>query len=305
MKTYIIAQQLTNGLILGSIYGLIAVGYTMVYGVIGMINFAHGEIYMISAYLTAIFIAICMYLGVNSLLIIFTISVFFTLTITGLYGYIIEKLAYKPLRNSSRLSALIAAIGVSLLLQNYVQLSQGADTKGIPHLITGVFKFGSNDEFVQISTIQAIILITAFIAMFLLNKLVNKTAMGRNMRATQQDSTMANLLGINTDKTISHVFIIGSVMAAIAGFLISINYGSFDFYIGFITGVKAFTAAVLGGIGSLPGAMLGGIILGLAESLFSGFVSTDFKDVFAFSLLIVILIFKPNGILGKPIITKV
>lgn len=305
IKIHIIAQQLTNGLILGSIYGLIAIGYTMVYGVIGMINFAHGEIYMISAYLTAIFIGTCLYFGIDSILLTLIITLFCTVSITALYNYAIEKIAYRPLRGSTRLSALIAAIGMSLLLQNYVQISQGADTKGIPHLITGAIKLGSETEFIQISLIQVIILITSFTSMYLLNNLVNKTAMGRNMRATQQDIVMANLLGINTDKIISQVFVIGAVMAAIAGFLVSLNYGSFDFYIGFITGIKAFTAAVLGGIGSLPGAMLGGIILGLSESLFSGFVNSDYKDVFAFSLLILILIFKPNGILGRQVINKV
>lgn len=305
MNFYILAQQLTNGLVLGSVYGLIAVGYTMVYGVLGMINFAHGEIYMLAAYLTAIFLGLFVYLGLDNLFLNLSIALLCTIFLTALYSYSINKLAYRPIRNSARLSVLISAIGVSIVLQNYVQISQGSDTKGIPTLITGTLKFGSSTDFVQISYIQLSILITALVGMYVLNKIVNSTAMGRNMRATQQDKIMASLLGINTDQVISNVFIIGAIMAAIAGFLVSINYGSFDFYIGFITGIKAFTAAVLGGIGSLPGAMLGGIILGLAESLFSGFVDTNYKDVFAFGLLIVILVFKPNGLLGKPIINKI
>ncbi len=305
MKLYILAQQLTNGLILGSVYGLIAVGYTMVYGVIGMINFAHGEIYMLSAYLTAIFLGLFIYLGIDNIFLNLAISLLCTIFLTALYSFTINRLAYRPLRNSARLSVLISAIGVSIVLQNYVQISQGSDTKGIASLITGSLKIGSATEFVQISYIQLTILVTSFMGMFTLNRIVNHTAMGRNMRATQQDKIMASLLGINTDSVISNVFVIGAVMAAIAGFLVSINYGSFDFYIGFITGIKAFTAAVLGGIGSLPGAMLGGIILGLAESLFSGFVDTNYKDVFAFGLLICILVFRPNGLLGKPIINKI
>ena len=305
MKLYILGQQLTNGLILGSVYGLIAIGYTMVYGVIGMINFAHGEIYMLSAYLTAIFLALCFYLGINNIFCSLILTLIFTIGITALYSYIINKIAYHPLRHSSRLSILISAIGVSIFLQNYVQISQGSDTKGIASLITGTIKIGSSTEFIQISYIQLSILIITIAAMLILNKLVNSTIMGRNMRATQQDKVMANLLGINTDQVISNVFIIGAIMAAIAGFLVSLNYGSFDFTIGFITGIKAFTAAVLGGIGSLPGAMLGGIILGLAEALFSGYVDTAYKDVFAFGLLICILVFRPNGLLGKPTITKI
>jgi len=312
MELHIFVQQLLNGIILGSIYGLIAIGYSMVYGIIGMINFAHGDIYMISTYLTAIFIAIfsillkAIGLDINFLILFFTLI--FTVFITAVYGYSIEKVAYKPLRGAARLSLLISAIGMSLILQNYVQISQGADNKTAPNLIDGIIKFNLDSNplhFVQISQVQLLIIIISFITMFVLYNLVHKTSIGRMMRATAEDRIMANILGINSNKTISFVFIVGATAAAIAGFLVSINYGSFDFYIGFVTGIKAFTAAVLGGIGSLPGAMLGGLILGLAESLFSGFINTDYKDVFAFALLILILIFKPTGLLGKPEVEKV
>lgn len=305
MDPYVLAQQLVNGLVLGSTYGLIAVGYTMVYGIIGMINFAHGEIYMLSAYLTAIGLAVLAYFGVASPWILIALTLIFAMAVTSLYGVVIERLAYRPLRGSNRLAPLISAIGVSLILQNYVQLSQGAKNQGVPSLIDGSLRFGSEDHFFQITYMQIVIIVVALISMSVLNIVVRYTALGRACRATQQDRTMAQILGIPTDRIIASVFAMGAAMAAVAGVLITLNYGSFDFFIGFITGIKAFTAAVLGGIGSLPGAMLGGILLGLAESLFSGFVNSDYKDVFAFALLVLILIFRPSGLLGKPIVEKV
>ena len=302
---YILGQQLINGLILGSIYGLIAIGYTMVYGIIGMINFAHGEIYMISAYLFAIFLALAGVFGVSSLPIALLLTLVATVIITGFYGFTVERLAYRPLRGSTRLAPLISAIGMSLVLQNYVQLAQGPNDQALPPLYHGVVRLGGAEDFVQITHIQLIIVVVTLISMGVLTYVINNTALGRACRATQQDRTMANLLGINTDRTISLVFVIGAGMASIAGVLITFNFGSFNFFIGFVAGIKAFTAAVLGGIGSLPGAMLGGILLGLAESLFAGFVNTDYKDVFAFSLLVVVLIFRPTGLLGKPEIEKI
>tara|TARA_R110002050_G_scaffold165796_3_gene296225 strand:+ start:5 stop:814 length:810 start_codon:yes stop_codon:yes gene_type:complete len=269
---------------------------------------------MISTYLTAICIAIfgiiLKYLGLDYNILTLALTLIFTVFITAVYGYSVEKVAYKPLRGAARLSLLISAIGMSLILQNYVQISQGADNKTVPNLMNGIIKFSFNNssnsaDFVQISQVQLMIIIVSFVTMLILYNIVNKTKLGRMMRATAEDRVMANILGINSDRTISYVFILGAIAAAIAGFLVSINYGSFDFHMGFITGIKAFTAAVLGGIGSLPGAMIGGLILGLAESLFSGFVNTDYKDVFAFALLIVILIFKPTGLLGKPEVEKV
>ncbi|MGO3344291.1 MAG: ABC transporter permease subunit [Marinomonas sp.] len=301
----IVLQQLVNGLTLGSVYGLIAIGYTMVYGIIGMINFAHGDVYMVSAYLTAISIALLTFFGVESFPFIIFGALVFTIVITGAYGWVIERVAYRPLRNSSRLSVLISAIGMSLILQNYVQLSQGPNQQGVPTLISGAFRFHIGDGFVQITYMKVLILLIALTGMAVLTYIIQKTKLGRMCRATQQDRKMASILGIDTDKVISSVFVIGSAMAALAGVLVTLDYGAFDFYIGFIMGIKAFTAAVLGGIGSLPGAMLGGLILGLSESLFAGLVSSDYKDVFSFSLLVLILIIRPSGLLGKPAVEKV
>ncbi len=302
---YILGQQLINGLILGSIYGLIAIGYTMVYGIIGMINFAHGEIYMISAYLFAIFLALAGFFGIDSLPVALLLTLAFTIIITGLYGFTVERMAYRPLRGSTRLAPLISAIGMSLVLQNFVQLAQGANDQALPPLYHGVLRLGGEEDFVQITHIQIIIVAATVISMAILTYVINNTALGRACRATQQDRTMANLLGINTDWTISLVFVIGASMASVAGVLITFNFGSFNFFIGFVAGIKAFTAAVLGGIGSLPGAMLGGILLGLSESLFAGFVNTDYKDVFAFALLVTVLTFRPTGLLGRPEVEKI
>lgn len=305
MDWYVLGQQIVNGLVLGSTYGLIAVGYTMVYGIIGMINFAHGEVYMVSAYITAIGLAVLAYFGISNPWLLIGLTLVFAILFTSLLGITIERLAYRPLRKANRLAPLISAIGVSLILQNYVQLSQGAKNQGVPTLIEGVLRMGSEEHFFQITYMQMVIVVVALGAMALLNFIVQHTALGRACRATQQDRQMAQILGINTDKVIALVFGIGAALAAVAGVLITLNYGSFDFFVGFVTGIKAFTAAVLGGIGSLPGAMLGGILLGLAESLFSGFVNSDYKDVFAFALLVGILIFRPSGLLGKPTVEKV
>lgn len=305
MDWIVIGQQLVNGLVLGSIYGLIAIGYTMVYGIIGMINFAHGDIYMISAYLTAIFIALLALMGITFIPLALIITLVITIVITGLYGWCIERIAYKPLRGASRLAPLISAIGMSLFLQNYVRVSQGARSQGIPALLSDHWRIGPAQNFIQISQVQLLIIISTIISMLILTLIIARTKLGRAMRATQQDLQMANILGIPTDKIIPIVFVIGAALAAVAGVLVSLNYGSFNFYVGFVIGIKAFTAAVLGGIGSLPGALLGGILLGMAESLFSGFVNVDFKDVFAFSILILVLIFRPNGLMGHSEVEKI
>ncbi|KJJ96966.1 branched-chain amino acid transporter permease subunit LivH [Pseudomonas sp. 21] len=301
----IFLQQMINGLTLGSVYGLIAIGYTMVYGIIGMINFAHGEVYMISAYLSAVGLALLAFFGLQSFPLLILGTLVFTIFVTGIYGWVIERIAYKPLRNSTRLAPLISAIGMSLILQNYVQLAQGPRQQGVPTLLDGAFKFHIGEGFVQLTYTKVFILIAAFVGMAVLTYVIQYTRLGRMCRATQQDRKMASILGINTDRVISYVFVIGAAMAALAGVLITMNYGTFDFYAGFIIGIKAFTAAVLGGIGSLPGAMLGGLILGVAEAQFSGMVNTDFKDVFAFGLLVTILIFRPQGLLGRPQVSKV
>ncbi|MBF0212206.1 MAG: branched-chain amino acid ABC transporter permease LivH [Magnetococcales bacterium] len=307
MSFHIFVQQVVNGLVLGSVYGLIAVGYTMVYGIIGMINFAHGDVYMIAAYLTAIFLAALTLLGVQSPPVIILLVLLLTIAVTALYGWSVERIAYRPLRHSTRLAPLISAIGMSLILQNYVRLSQGGRTQGTPTFLDGsvrLFEQGP-DQFVQITHAQILIVVMAVLGMGVLWYLMQATAMGRACRAVQQDRIMASLLGVDGDRVISLVFVLGASMAAVAGTLVTFNYGSFDFFIGFVTGIKAFTAAVLGGIGSLPGAMLGGLVLGLSESIFSGLVNTDYKDVFAFSLLVLVLIFRPSGLLGRPEVEKV
>ncbi len=298
-------QQMFNGLTLGSVYGLIAIGYTMVYGIIGMINFAHGEVYMISAYLCAIALALLSFFGLHSFPLLILGTLVFTIAVTGVYGWVIERIAYRPLRNSTRLAPLISAIGMSLILQNYAQISQGPRQQGIPTMLDGVLRFHIGDSFVQLTYTKVFILIASLLGMMALTYIIGHTKLGRMCRATQQDRKMASILGINTDRVISWVFVIGAAMAGLAGVLITMNYGTFDFYAGFIIGIKAFTAAVLGGIGSLPGAMLGGLILGVAEAQFSGMVNSDYKDVFSFSLLVVILIFRPQGLLGRPMVAKV
>lgn len=298
-------QQIINGLTLGSVYGLIAIGYTMVYGIIGMINFAHGDVYMISAYLAAIGLAVLSYFGVESFPFLILGTLAFTIVVTGVYGFVIERVAYKPLRNSTRLAPLISAIGISLILQNYAQIAQGPNQQGIPTLLAGGVHLDIGSDFVQITYTKIFILVAAFVGMAALTYIIKFTKLGRMCRATQQDRKMASILGINTDRVISYVFVIGAAMAALAGVLITVNFGTFDFYAGFIIGIKAFTAAVLGGIGSLPGAMLGGVILGVSESLFAGLVNSDYKDVFSFALLVLILIFRPQGLLGRPLVAKV
>ena len=298
-------QQLINGLTLGAVYGLIAIGYTMVYGIIGMINFAHGEVYMVSAYLCAIGLALLAYFGIHSFPLLIFGTLVFAIIVTGVYGWAIERIAYRPLRNSTRLAPLISAIGMSLILQNYVQLSQGPNQQGIPTLMHGVLRITVGDGVVQITWTKIFILLAAFVGMVVLSWIINHTQLGRVCRATQQDRRMAAILGINTDRVISLVFMIGAAMAGLAGVLVTMNYGTFDFYIGFIIGIKAFTAAVLGGIGSLPGAMLGGLLLGVAEAQFAGLVNSDYKDVFSFALLVAILIFRPQGLLGRPVVAKV
>ena len=298
-------QQIINGLTLGAVYGLIAIGYTMVYGIIGMINFAHGEVYMLSAYLCAIGLALLSSFGIHSFPLLIFGTLLFTIVITAVYGWTIERIAYRPLRNSTRLAPLISAIGMSLILQNYVQLSQGPNQQGVPTLLTGVLRMEFDGGVVQITWTKVFILIAAACGMALLTWIIQYTRLGRICRAVQQDRRMAAILGINTDRIISLVFVIGASMAGLAGVLVTMNYGTFDFYAGFIIGIKAFTAAVLGGIGSLPGAMLGGLLLGVAEAQFAGLVNSDYKDVFSFALLVVILIFRPQGLLGRPLVAKV
>ena len=289
-------ELILGGLTRGSIYALIALGYTMVYGIIELINFAHGEIYMIGAFTALIFASVMTLLGFNEIAIIVLASLA-AVIYSSAYGYTVEKIAYKPLRHASRLSPLISAIGMSIFLQNYVLLAQTSDFLPFPNLIPE-FEFIKPYRHI-ISSSEIVILITTSTAMILLTFLIKFTRTGKAMRATAQDRNMAMLVGVNVNRVISITFVIGSALAALGGVLIASHVGQINFYIGFVAGIKAFTAAVLGGIGSIPGAVLGALILGLTESFATGYVSSDYEDVFAFGLLVLILIFKPAGILGR------
>ncbi|GLK66673.1 ABC transporter permease subunit [Hansschlegelia plantiphila] len=300
------AQQLINGLTLGSIYGLIAIGYTMVYGIIGMINFAHGDVFMVGGFLALIVYLALVSLGITFVPLALMIVLIVAMALTALYGWTVERVAYRPLRGSFRLAPLISAIGMSIFLQNYVQVAQGPRVKPLPPVVTGGYQFGVPGGFgVNISNVQIIIIATTVALMTGFTLLVAKTPLGRAQRACEQDRKMASLLGVDVDRTISLTFVIGAALASVAGLMYLLYYGVVDFYIGFIAGVKAFTAAVLGGIGSLPGAMVGGLLIGLIETFWSAYFSVEYKDVAAFSILIVVLIFMPSGLLGRPEVEKV
>ena len=299
-------QQTINGLTLGSIYGLIALGYTMVYGIIGMINFAHGEVYMVGAFVSVMAFTALGLLGISwaplAIILVLPAAVLFT----SAYGWAIERLAYRPLRGSTRLAPLISAIGVSIFLQNYVQLLQGAELRTLPPVLSGSFTLLDRGDFaVQISTIQIAVVVVSAALMVLLTFIVQATPLGRAQRACEQDMAMAGMLGIDVDRTISLTFVMGAALAAGAGLTETLYYGSVDFFIGFLAGVKAFTAAVLGGIGSIPGAMLGGLVIGLVEAYWGGYVSGAYKDVSVFAVLIIVLIARPTGLLGRPDLQKV
>jgi branched-chain amino acid transport system permease protein len=299
-------QQLINGVTLGSIYGLIAIGYTMVYGIIGMINFAHGEIYMISAFIALITYLGLEWLGVTVVPLLLVLMLLAAMCFTSVYGWTLERLAYRPLRNAPRLAPLISAIGMSIFLQNYVQILQGARVKPIQPLLTGgIMIMRSGDFVVRLSYLQLLIIVPTILLMAAFSLLITKTRLGRAQRACEQDQAMAALVGVDVDRTIAMTFVIGAVLAAVAGVMVTLYWGVIDFFIGFLAGLKAFTAAVLGGIGSLPGAMLGGLLIGLIEAFWSGYFSVEYKDVASFTILVLVLIFMPYGLLGKPEIEKV
>jgi branched-chain amino acid transport system permease protein len=300
------AQQLINGVTLGSIYGLIAIGYTMVYGIIGMINFAHGDVFMVGAFTALIVFLVLVAAGISSIPLALFLMLLVAMALTSLWGWAIERIAYRPLRRSFRLAPLISAIGMSIILTNFVQIVQGARVKPLQPLVTGGYTLLEHDGFVvQLSNIQIIVVLTTVVLMSLFAWIVANTRLGRDMRACEQDLPMASLLGVDVDRTISLTFVIGAALAAVAGLMYLLYYGVIDFYIGFVAGVKAFTAAVLGGIGSLPGAMLGGLLIGLIETMWSAYFSVEYKDVAAFTILILALIFMPTGILGRPEVEKV
>ena len=298
------AQHMVNGISLGSLYAMIAIGYTMVYGILLMINFAHGDIFMLGAFMALIvFLIIMTFIGALPVWLMLFLMMIVAMVLTGLWSWTIERVAYRPLRGSFRLAPLITAIGMSIALSNFVQVTQGPRNKPVPQLLSGSFElFGSG---VTISLKQIVVIVVTAILLTIFWYVVNKTSLGRAQRACEQDRKMASLLGINVDRVISLTFVMGAMLAAVAGTLYLTFYGVISFADGFIPGVKAFTAAVLGGIGSLPGAVVGGLLIGLIEALWSAYFTIDYKDVAAFSILAIVLIFMPSGILGRPEVEKV
>jgi len=298
------AQQLINGLALGAVYALIALGYTMVYGILQLINFAHGEVYMLGAYLGIIVLGVLTALGLTafSLPLSLLVTVLVSMAFCAAYGAVIERVAYRPLRNAAKLAPLISAVGMSIILQNVVMLAQGKEYKNLSPLLPseGFTVLGAN-----VSPVQIYILSTTVLIMIVLHLFVAKSKLGKAMRATSQDRVMAGLVGININQVISITFMIGSALAAVAGVMVTLYYGVVHFFMGYLAGIKAFTAAVLGGIGSIPGAMLGGFMLGLIENFGASYISSVYKDAFAFVVLIITLIIRPAGLLGQKSMDKV
>jgi branched-chain amino acid transport system permease protein len=291
-------QHLLNGITIGGGYALIALGYTLVYGVLKLINFAHGEIYMIGAYLGYILISILPALPFfqqHPVMFLFLVMVS-AAVICALYGFYMEKICYRPLRSAPKLSPLISALGASIFLQNFVMITMGARDKIFPQM------FAANSlklAGVSFTWLQLAMIASSFLLMICLWWFINRTKLGIAIKATSTDPFMAQLLGINVDTVISTTFMIGSFLAACAGVMIGLYYGTINFTLGYLGGMKAFTAAVLGGIGNVAGAMVGGILLGVIEALGAGYFSTEYKDVYAFFILIAVLIFRPSGLLGK------
>jgi branched-chain amino acid transport system permease protein len=300
-------QQVINGITLGSIYGLIAIGYTMVFGIIGMVNFAHGDVFMVSAFIALVtFLILTTWIGMSSVVLALLIVLVVSMVLTSLVNWSIERVAYRPLRGSFRLAPLISAIGMSIFLSNFVQVAQGPRNKSIPPLFNErIVVMSGNGYDVTVSYKQLAIWAVTAVLLVAFWFLVTKTALGRAQRACEQDQKMASLVGIDVDRTISITFVIAAALAAVAGTMYLMYYGVVSFADGFTPGVKAFTAAVLGGIGSLPGAVIGGLLIGLVETLWSAYFSIDYKDVAAFSILAITMIFLPQGILGRPEVEKV
>ena len=306
-------QQLINGITLGSIYGLIAIGYTMVYGIIGMINFAHGDVFMVgsvAAFLVVLGIGLTGGSGILMILLALVLVAAVAMVVAAAYNWTIERLAYKPLRGSFRLAPLISAIGMSIVLQEFVRVNQEGRPKPVQPIVTGGYEImrratEAGEFIVRLTNMQILIIVSTLILMAVFTILIQKTSLGRAQRACEQDQKMAALLGIDVDRTISITFIMGAALAAFAGLMFFLYDGVTDFFVGFLAGIKAFTAAVLGGIGSLPGAMLGGLVIGLIETMWSAYFTVEYKDVAAFTVLIIVLIFMPQGLLGKPEVEKV
>ncbi len=296
----VLFQQIINGLTLGSIYALIALGYTMVYGIIQLINFAHGEIFAAGGYIGVITLSFLQARGVLDshpflgLFLAFVLAMIYC----AFLAVAVEHIAYRPLRGASRLALLLSALGMSIFLSNGMMLSQGVYDKAYPLFFTsGGFEIGG----AIITHMQVFIMIGSVVLMIGLNLFVNRTRLGKAMRSTAQDRTMSAILGINANKTIVTTFMIGASLAAAAGVMVGLYYGSVRFDMGFVPGIKAFAAAVLGGIGNLTGAMLGGLIIGIVEIFAAGYLASEYKDVFAFIILILVLYFRPTGIMGEQV----
>jgi branched-chain amino acid transport system permease protein len=271
-----------------------------------MINFAHGDIFMVGAFIALIAFLAVLSIGITMIPLALLIVLVVAMVLTAVWGWTVERVAYRPLRESFRLAPLITAIGMSIVLQNFIQVSQGARVKPLQPVITGGFEFFKQGDFtVIISNIQILIVVTTLVLMGVFWLIISRTELGRAQRACEQDRLMASLSGVDVDRTISLTFVIGAALAAVAGLLYLLYYGVIDFYIGFVVGIKAFTAAVFGGIGSLPGAMLGGLVIGLIETFWSAYFTIEYKDVAAFSMLAIVLIFFPTGLLGRPEVEKV
>ena len=292
-------QQLVNGITLGSVYALIAVGYTMVYGVIQLINFAHGEIYMLGA-----FLAFTMVTVFN---IPFFVAVVITIMICACFGIVLDFIAYRPLRNAPRLAALITAIGMSIFLQNLALMIWGGQIKSYPRdMLPKIFyqnAFVVGD--VSLTWMQVFILSVTVLSMIFLHLIIHRTSVGTAMRAISQDKTTAALMGISVNRVISFTFAIGSAMGALAGIMVGLYYNAIFPYMGYTAGIKAFAAAVLGGIGSVPGAMLGGGVLGIAEVMGAGYLSSAYRDGISYAVMILVILFKPSGLIGRLITEKV
>ena len=300
-------QQIVNGIVIGHAYALVAVGWTMLLGSARLVNFGHGQMYMIGAFVALIAILALTSLGVASVPLLLLLVVVIAMLVAGLYGWAIERVIYRPLRGSPRLTLLISAIGLSIFLQQYVQLTQGGRVKTLPPLIPGGFILMTDASgfAVSVSSFQIVVFVLTILLMTGLTQIINRTELGRAQRAAAADPMMAALCGIDVDRTISVTFVIGAALAAVAGVMVVFYYGVIDFFIGFLAGLKAFTAAVLGGIGSLPGALLGGLVLGLVESFWAAYADAAYKDVAAYAILVLVLIFRPSGLLGRPEIEKV
>lgn len=298
-------QQLINGLTIGSVYALIALGYTMVYGVLEMINFAHGEVFMVGSFVGLLVLALLAppsAVAGGALLLVLGVTFIGAMASCGALGVGIERVAYRPLRSASRLGPLISALGVSLFIQNAVMLLLGARPRAFPQLIPKQLYHMAGAVF---TNVQVIILLASLFLMLALDQFVRRTRWGKAMRAVAQDPEAAGFMGVEVNTVVSLTFLIGSVLAAGAGIMVGLYYGIIDFFMGYGAGLKAFTAAVLGGIGNLRGAMLGGLLLGLAESFGAGLVGAHWRDVIAFGVLITVLVLRPGGLLGEHLPEKV